>query len=195
MGQPRKVLATHPCLAGRRNPEIVGELSNRDGGELGGLELRQTRDVLAKGLGDDSVLVRHRDAVELGHDRKVDRHGDAVGGVVEAADGFAHAMDGGDVGVAERHSREQARQGHVVAGIEVPAVRVGPSKALADQPDRGDRQTVGKGLSQRRRVPLDRVCQRVDAGVGGDAGRKTDRELRIDERHGRGAQAGCRRSS
>ena len=126
-------------------------------------------------LGSDGVVAEHV------------RQEDGVGPAVGDAEARAHRMGervvDADEGVGEREPRDRRRVGHRRARLDVAAVRVGAGKRVEDQVGGLHAERVGVGRGEDRDAGLQRVGQRVDAGVGGDARRQGQRQPRVDDRH------------
>ena len=77
---------------------------------------------------------------------------------------------------------ERRRVAHGRAGREVGAVGAGARERVEDQVQRLHAERVGVGRGEDRDAGLERVRERVDAGVGGQRGRHRQRQPRVDDR-------------
>ena len=87
-----------------------------------------------------------------------------------------------DERVREREPGEGGGVAHRRAGREVVAVGVGARQGVEDQVQRLHAEGVGVGRGEDRHAGLERVGERVDAGVGGHVRRHRQRQPRLDDR-------------
>ena len=141
---------------------------------VGDLGVLARRDVV-RGPGRRHELLGHRGVVAENV-----RQEDGVGPAVSNAEARAHRMGermvDADEGVGEREPRDRCRVRHRRARVDVAAVRVGAWQRVEDQVGGLDAEGIGEGRGEDGDAGLQRVGQRVDAGVGGDLGRQGQRQ-------------------
>ena len=105
----------------------------------------------------------------------------AVGDAEARADRVGERVVDADERVREREARDRRGVGHVGARPEVVAVGDRARQRVEDQVHRLQAEGVGVRRREDRDVGLERVGQRVDAGVGRHLRRQRQREPRIDD--------------
>ena len=146
---------------------ICAYFSRRDVGRVAGRrhELARQRGVVAQDVREeDPVGAAVRDA-----EARADRVGERVADADER--------------VGERQPGERRRVAHRRARGEVRSVGAGARERVEDQVQRLHAERVGVGRGEDRDAGLERVRERVDAGVGGQRRRHRERQARVDDRH------------
>ena len=171
-----------PELVERRDVEVLGQLVDVFHADLGGLVDGLVRNLETQRLGDSSKALRLAGVVEL-HDWRQKPAGQrAVRRVVHAARCLAHGVGrAGGIG-AVGEARQHGGHAHVVARLEVMALRVGDPQVAAAILHGQQRDRIGERLMVGHRVALDGMGERVHAGPGGDPRREIDTQGWIDER-------------
>ena len=144
----------------------LGVLGRDDVGAVAGRrhELRRDRRVVAEDL------------------REEERVGAAVRDAEARADGVGERVVDADERVGEGEPGDRRAVGHLRPRGQVVAVREGARQRVEDHPDGLQAQRVGVRRGEDRHVGLERVRQRVDAGVRGQRRRHRDRQARLDDR-------------
>ena len=98
------------------------------------------------------------------------------------ADRVGERVVDADERVGEREPGDRRRVRHGRARREVVAVGVGARQRVEDQVERLQAERVGVRRREDRHAGLERVRERVDAGVGGHVRRHRERQPRVDDR-------------
>jgi hypothetical protein len=119
----------------------------------------------------------------LQHQRQHDGIGQAVGGVVPAAELVRDGMHVTDIRARECQPGIGGRQGHFLARHEIGAVGIGHPQVVENQADRRQGHVIGVGIGPFADEGFDGVRQGIDAGRRGDRRRQPGHQAGIERRH------------